>query len=307
MVWRSGIRWDLVIDNPEPTVTAGVVSALHRDLPVLGRRLRSYDDLIQTDAAINQGNSGGPLVNLKGEVIGINTAIVITSAGNQGLGFAIPVNKAKKILQKLINGEHITYGWLGVSIQDINDDLRSYFNIDKKSEGALVVKVHKDGPAQAAGIKEGDLIASLDGRPVKNTKELVNLVAASEAGKDSSVVVVREGKSKTVTVKMGRRPGDEEDYESVDLEDKEDFRGLKVEDLSPAYKQQYGIDENRGVVVIYVKDGSPADKGGLLEGDVILEVEKAPVKNMEEFKAAVAKAKDKCLVKTARGYFVIKP
>jgi len=168
-VLAIGNPFGFAIENPEPTVTVGVVSALGRYLPVLGRRDRGYDDFIQTDAAINPGNSGGPLVNLKGEVIGINTAIITTSGGYQGLGFAIPINKAKKVIDKLAKGEKISYGWLGVNIQDLNEDLRNYFGI-KEKEGVIVLKVYKDSPAEKGGIKEGDLILSFKSQPVKTTR-----------------------------------------------------------------------------------------------------------------------------------------
>ncbi|MCF7916901.1 MAG: trypsin-like peptidase domain-containing protein, partial [Candidatus Omnitrophica bacterium] len=176
-----GNPFGFAIENPEPTVTVGVVSAVKRYLPALGMRKIGYDDLIQTDAAINPGNSGGPLVNLKGEVVGINVAILTRTGGSQGLGFAIPVNKAKRIMDKLIKGQEVAYGWLGVSIQDLNKDLRTYFNI-KKKEGVIIVKVYEKSPAQKAGIQEGDLILAYNNNPVKATRNLVRMVTETEVG-----------------------------------------------------------------------------------------------------------------------------
>ncbi|MBN3040189.1 MAG: trypsin-like peptidase domain-containing protein, partial [Candidatus Omnitrophica bacterium] len=167
-----GNPFGFAIDNPEPTVTIGVISALNRNISDPRKRSGGYVDLIQTDAAINPGNSGGPLVNLQGEIVGINTAIISTSGGYEGIGFATPVNQAKRILSKLIKGEKVLYGWLGVNIQDLNDDLRSYFGI-KEKEGVIVLKIYKDSPAESSGLKEGDLILSFNNQSVKATRDLI--------------------------------------------------------------------------------------------------------------------------------------
>jgi len=301
-----GNPFGFAIENPEPTVTCGVVSALHRTLPMLGRRTRNYDDLVQTDAAINPGNSGGPLVNLKGEVVGINTAIITTTGGYQGLGFAIPVNKAKKILQRLVKGEKVLYGWLGVSIQDLNEDLRTYFNIAQNSEGVLVVKVYKDSPAEKSGLKDGDLITAFEGKTIKATKGLVDIVSTTEVGKTAVLAIVREGKAKNISITIGKRPGDEDEMDAALSEKGGHFRGIEVDDISPAYKQQFEITETKGAVIVNIEEGSLADKSGLNLGDVITEVNKTSVKNSVDFEAAVKKIRGNCLVKTNRGYFVIK-
>jgi len=301
-----GNPFGFAIENPEPTVTVGVVSALHRTLPMLGRRTRNYDDLVQTDAAINPGNSGGPLVNLKGEVVGINTAIITTTGGYQGLGFAIPVNKAKKVLQKLVKGEKVFYGWLGVSIQDLNDDLRSYFNIAKDAQGVLAVKVYQDSPAEKSGIKDGDLITVFDGKAVKATKALVDIVSTTEVGKKINLTVIRDGKPKAMTIVIGKRPGDEDEMDAAVSDKAGEFRGLEVDDISPAYKQQFEITETKGVVVIKIEEGSCGEKSGISEGDVITEVNKIPVKSSIDFDSATKKAQGNCLIKTNRGYFIVK-
>ncbi len=302
-VLAIGNPFGFAIENPEPTVTLGVISALHRYLPRLGKRIRSYDDLIQTDAAINPGNSGGPLVNLDGEVIGINVAIITTSGGYQGIGFAIPINKAKRILDKLIHGEKVLYGWLGISIQDLNEDLRSYFGI-KEKKGVIVVKVFSGSPADKGGIKEGDLILEFNGIPIKASRDLVRMVSNTEVGKIVTLTILRSGKRKTIKVKIGKRPEDIEEAEGVS--EGYSFRGMRVEDITPYLKRRFGIRENRGVVVVEVEEDSPAEKSGIEVGDVILKIEDYIIKDKEDFKKAVSKIKGRCLLKTNRGYFVLK-
>jgi serine protease Do len=297
-----GNPFGFAIQNPEPTVTVGVISALGRYMSAIGRRERGYDDLIQTDAAINPGNSGGPLVNLDGEVVGINTAIITTTGGYQGLGFAIPINKANRILSKLIRGEKILYGWLGVSIQDLNDDLRSYFGI-KEKEGVIVVKVYKDSPAEKGSLKEGDLILSYDEKSVKATRDLVRLVSFSEVGTKVPIKIIREGKEKVVKVKIGKVPAEAEELE---VAKEVAFRGMEVEDLTDAYRQRFRIEEEKGVVITYIEDGSASDKSGIMIGDVIRKVEGKEIEDREHFLAIVSKIKGSCLIKTNRGYFVLK-
>lgn len=294
-----GNPFGFAIENPEPTVTVGVVSALHRYLPKT-----SLDDLIQTDAAINPGNSGGPLVNLKGEVIGINTAIITTSGGYQGLGFAIPINKAKRIIDKLLKGESIVYGWLGVSIQDLNEDLRNYFNI-KKKKGVIVLKVYKDSPAEKSGITEGDLILEFDGKLIKTTRDLSRMVSSLEVDRQVSIKIVRSGKKISSMVKIGEMPENVEEIEVLEM-DKAVFRGLTVEDLDPNTKRKFRINLSEGVVVAAIESGSLADQSGLIVGDFITKVESKRVRNKAQFQAVVSKIRSNCLIKTNRGYFVLK-
>jgi len=298
-----GNPFGFAIENPEPSVTVGVISALYRYLPALGRRERSYDDLIQTDAAINPGNSGGPLVNLDGEVIGINVAIITTTGGYQGLGFAIPINKAKRILNKLIKGEKILYGWLGITIQDLNEDLRNYFGIEER-EGVIVVKVFKDSPAQKSGLKEGDLILSFDNKKVKTTRDLVRMVSSTDVGKKVVLKILRNGKEEKLTVKIGKRP---EKFEELEKERGDVvFRGMEVEDITSFYQRRYRIREKEGVVIVYIEEDSPAEKAGLEVGDVILKIEGKRIRNKEDFISVTSKIKGSCLIKINRGYFVVK-
>lgn len=309
-----GNPFGFAIENPEPTITLGVVSALHRYVPALLQRERSYDDLIQTDAAINPGNSGGPLVNLDGEVIGINTAIISTSGGYQGLGFAIPINKVKRILPKLIKGEKIIYGWLGVSIQDLNEDLRTYFRVNEK-EGVLIVKIYKDSPAEISGLKEGDLILAFNKQTVKAARDLIRLVSFCQVGEIVSLNILREGREKTIGVKIEKRKKDVESAEGMEEEQEEaaepvpsnvEFRGLKVEDITPVLRERLRIRDEAGVVVVALANDSLAQKSGLRIGDVIVKVDQQPVKNKKDFASLTAKKKGNCLLKTNRGYFVVK-
>ena len=301
-----GNPFGFAIDNPEPTVTVGVISALNRYLPALGRRDRGYDDLIQTDAAINPGNSGGPLVNLKGEVIGINTAIITTSGGYQGLGFAIPVNKAKKILDKLSTGEKILYGWLGVVIDNLNDDLRNYFGV-KERVGIIILKVYKDSPAEEAGLKEGDLVLTFNKESVKTTRDLMRMVSTSDVGKRIPLEILRGDKEMTIKVKIGKMPKEGEEIEEIEENsDKVNFRGLTIDDITPFYKRQFRLKSDQGAVITDIEDGSIADESELQVGDVITKIENKEVKSKEDFESVASKVKGDCLIKTNRGYSVLK-
>lgn len=302
-----GNPFGFAIENPEPTVTVGVISALHRYIPALGKRERSYDELIQTDAAINPGNSGGPLVNLDGEVIGINTAIISLSGGYQGLGFAIPINKVKRVLDRLMKGEKVVYGWLGINIQDLNEDLRSYFGV-KEAAGIIVVKVYSDSPAEKSGIKEGDLVLALDNQPVKASRDLVRMVSSYEVGAQLPMKILRDGKEMTLKVKIGAGPKDLDKLEEVQgQKERTTFRGLAIDDLNPTYRQRFRLkEEEPGVIVTYIEENSLADKSTLNVGDVISKVNGKEIKDKEGFIASVSKIKGSWLLKTNRGFVVVK-
>jgi serine protease Do len=297
-----GNPFGFAMQNPEPTVTAGVISALHRSL---GRSIaldRDYNDLIQTDAAINPGNSGGPLVNLKGEVVGINVAIFSTSGGYQGIGFAIPANNAKRIISRLIEGKKILYGWLGVTVQDLTDDLVKYFGLTDKN-GVLVAKILENSPAQKAGIKESDCIRKFDNITINNVKELLSIVGRAEVGRKVKVEVIRDKKPLALEVVIGERP---QDLEKVDFEAEGKWRGLEVEDLGTQKTRRFRIEEKSGVAIIGVESNSPADAAGLMPGDVILEINKKPVKNTFDYQKIIQGLKGDALVRVSRGYFVVK-
>lgn len=191
-------------DNPTPTVTVGVVSAVHRRLGSASVGGRYYGDLIQTDAAINPGNSGGPLINLKGEVVGINAAIISPSGAYAGIGFAIPVNRAKEVLEELKKGQEIEYGWLGVGIQTLNKDLAEEFKLPDSS-GALVITIIPGSPASAAGLRVGDVIRECGGQAVRDTDGLMEKIGRTRPGKAVKLKIMRDGKEQSIDVLVGRK------------------------------------------------------------------------------------------------------
>ncbi|MCX5707582.1 MAG: trypsin-like peptidase domain-containing protein [Candidatus Omnitrophica bacterium] len=305
-----GNPFGMSMQNPEPTVTTGVISALHRTLGRTLGRERDYSDLIQTDAAINPGNSGGPLVDLKGEVVGINVAIFSTSGGYQGVGFAVPSNMAKRIVSRLIEGKKIEYGWIGVTVQDLNEELAGYFGLTDKN-GVLVAGVVKDGPGQKAGIKKGDVIKLYDAKVINNVKELLSAVNKTEVGRKVKVMVLRDKKESSLDVVIGSRPQDK-DLQGVQSSGEEEqmqpgeWRGLIVVDLDSREARKFNSQEAEGVVVVGVKPNSPAESSGMIAGDVILEVNRQKIKDAAEFRKITRTIKGDCLVATTRGYLVIK-
>jgi serine protease Do len=299
-----GNPFGFVMQNPEPTVTVGVVSALHRSLGRTVSQERDYNDLIQTDAAINPGNSGGPLANLKGEVVGINVAIFSTSGGYQGVGFAIPISNAKKVISRLIAGKKILYGWLGVTVQDLTDEMAKYFGLPGES-GVLVAAVLEGSPAQKSGIKESDIIKQFDDKPINNTKELINIVSNTEVGRKVRVAVLRDKKELSLNVEIGERP-QVLDKESSVKSAADTWRGLSVEDLSSDLPKRFNTEEKKGVFVVEVEPNSPADAAGIASGDLILEINKQSVKSLSDYQRITKSVSGDCLVKTGRGYFLIK-
>ncbi len=283
--------WVVVIGNPfglDHTVTAGIISAE-------GRRLNSgnYDQFLQTDAAINRGNSGGPVFNLNGEVIGISTAIIAPSIG-QGIGFAIPINVAKTIIPQLIEHGKVIRGWLGVYIQNISPDLAESFHLKRDQKGAIVTKIVKDGPAFKAGIKEGDVIVDFDGKDVVSADALPWIVSNTPVGSKVNVKVLRKGKEKTFKVTIGELPSKVE--ASVEPQQKsekvsEKKIGLSVGNITPDMKKEYGPDTNTGVIVTNIAEGSPADMAGIQKGDVIRQVNQKEVSNTSDYDKIVSSVK----------------
>ena len=285
----------IAIGNPfglEHTVTAGIVSALHRrNLPTGGR----YDDFIQTDAAINPGNSGGPLINSAGEVVGINTAI---RQGANTIGFAIPINMAKGILPSLRTAGAVTRGWLGVVIQHINADLQEAMELDS-TDGALVSRVDPRGPAKKGGIERGDVIVSFDGQSIDGMDELPRIVASTPPDKKVEVVVIRDGKNKTLKIKLGTLEEEQLAARAGGGVEPGSF-GIAVQDLTPELAEQLGVDEEEGVVVTGVQGGSPGEEAGIRRGDVILEVNQKEVTDTESFLDATEDT-EKALLLVRRG------
>jgi len=296
--------WVMAVGNPfglGQTVTAGIISAKGR---IIGAG--SYDDFLQTDAAINPGNSGGPLFNMNGEVIGINTAIV---AQGQGIGFAIPINLAKDILPQLKTGKVIR-GWLGVMIQDLTPELAKSFGVSE-TKGVIVSDVVKDGPAETAGLKQGDLITAFNGKNVENAHSLSFLVATTQPGTHVTIQIMRDGKTKDIKATLGTMP---EEAGEAPSSHKENAWGFNVQNLTPELARRFGWDENeRGVVISEIQPGGPASDAGLRGGDLIKEVNRQKVQNLRDYKQAIEKLKkdDSVLLLVKRGentfYVVLKP
>jgi serine protease Do len=300
--------WVIAIGNPfnvGMTVTAGIVSAKGR---ILGG---DYDDFIQTDASINPGNSGGPLINTKGEVIGINTAIYSRTGANNGIGFAIPIDMARNVMDQLKAHGRVVRGWLGVEIQEVTPDLAQSFGLPKP-EGALVASADKDGPAGKGGIERGDIVLSVNGHPVDDEHELPALVAQTPINQKVPVEVVRNGKHMTLEVTIGERK--EPQVASAKAETPGGNWGMQVGDITPEIAQQFHLENTKGVVIQKVAPDSPSAEAGLQPGDVVMEINHEKVAAVSDF---VAKAKDAqtnkkpALLLVQRGgatlYTVIKP
>jgi serine protease Do len=275
--------WVVAIGSPfglEQTVTAGIVSAKGR---VIGSG--PYDDFIQTDASINPGNSGGPLINMKGEVVGINTAII---ASGQGIGFAIPINMAKEIVSQLREKGHVVRGWLGVSIQEVTPALAKSFNL-KEPKGALVAQVFSGSPAEKAGIEQGDVITEFDGKEVKDSKELPRIVATTPVGKTVTIKLLRNGKDLDRQVEIGEM---EQKAQVSKAPSSHRPLGITVQNMTPEIAKGLGLQKDSGVVVTGIEPGSPAANAGIQTGDVIREVNRKPIKGVEDFAQEIEKAKD---------------
>ena len=275
-------QWVVAIGNPfglENTVTAGIVSAKGR---VIGSG--PYDDFIQTDASINPGNSGGPLININGEVVGINTAIV---ASGQGIGFAIPINMAKGVINQLKNNGEVTRGWLGVTIQDLPEDLAEYWDI-KGRKGALVISVIEGDPADKAGIKPKDIILEVNGNPISDSRELTNFVKDIEVGEQAKVKILREGKTQTLAVKVGKRPQNATIAGSQPMPEAAPALGVKVKELTSELAERLNIQESEGVIVEEVAEDSKAAQSGLRVGDIIREINHRPINTVADFSKTIA-------------------
>jgi serine protease Do len=282
-------EWVLAVGSPfglTGTVTSGIVSAKNRN----SMGITDYENFIQTDAAINPGNSGGPLVNLKGEVIGINTAIISRSGGYNGIGFAIPINMGQQICEQLMEHGSVTRGYLGVMIQPLTSELAESFGL-KDETGVLVGDVTQDGPAQAAGIQRGDVIVKIDGQPATSVPQLRNRIAMVKPGTEVKLMVVRDGKRKNITLTVGQLQGDE--LAAAPATSASSSFGLSVQTLTPELAEQLGLDTDKGVVVTRVAPGSEAAKDGIKPGTLIKEVNRQPVNSAAEFAKVMKKLSKK--------------
>ena len=290
-------EWVIAIGNPFSlggTVTAGIVSARNRDI-----QSGPYDNYIQTDAAINRGNSGGPLFNLNGEVIGVNTAIISPSGGSIGIGFAVPSKTVVPVVDQLREFKEVRRGWLGVRIQQVSDEIAESLSI-KPARGALIAGIDDKGPAKPAGIEPGDVVVKFDGKDIKEMRDLPKIVADTPVGKDVEVIVIRKGKEEKKTVKLGRL---EDEKKQAALDPKKDAApdakpvvkkalGLDLANLTDDLRKKHNIKEKvKGVLITGVDPNSPASEKRLAPGMVIAEVQQQPVTNAAELQQRIEKLK----------------
>ena len=278
-------EWVVAIGSPfglklNHTVTAGIVSAIGRS-SVISRN--NFEDFIQHDAAINPGNSGGALFNLDGKLVGINTAIATGgySRANAGIGFAIPINMVKRVIEDLISDGKVTRGWLGVSIQNIDEGMAKALKL-KNRNGAIISQVMKDSPAKAAGVEEQDVIISVDGEKVNDSSNLKNLISSGRPNDKTKLTVIRDGKEKTLTVTLGTRPDQDElartyNYGGTGF----DLLGLKVENYED--DNQFLSANSEGVVVVQVETNSIAEENNIRLGDIIIEMGKTDIQNIDDY------------------------
>jgi serine protease Do len=280
-------QWVIAIGNPFQlmrTVTAGIISAKGRS----SVGLADYEDFFQTDASINPGNSGGALADLNGNVVGINTAIASPSGGNIGIGFAIPINMAKQVMESLISKGKVVRGFIGITPQDINENLAKAFDL-KTSEGVLVGDVSAKSPADQAGIKRGDVILSINGEKVKDATQLRLMVAEMQPGTAVKISLLRQGQARDVTVTLAERPKTPQAKapEQEQPEEKASSKlGLALQDLTPDIASQLGYEKEKGALIADVAPGSPAEDAGLQRGDLIKEVNRVPVESVRDFEKA---------------------
>jgi len=282
-------QWVIAVGNPFQlfhTVTHGIISAKGRS----SVGLADYEDFFQTDASINPGNSGGALADMEGYVIGINTAIASPSGGNVGIGFAIPINMAKKVMEDLISKGEVTRGYIGLVPQDINEDLAKALKLSG-TEGVLVGDVDRAGPADKGGIRRGDVIVEFDGKKVETSTQLRNMAAQANPGTPVKIGLLRDGKKVEVKVTLGERPkesaGSQAPQEPQAEAQTSQKLGLSVQTLTPDIAEQLGYQKDSGVIVTDVFSGSPAEEAGLQRGDLIKEVNRKEVRTVQDFEKEI--------------------
>lgn len=274
----------LAIGNPfglGHTVTAGIVSAKGRALGI-----GQYDNFIQTDAAINPGNSGGPLFNFDGEVVGVNTAVI---ARGQGLGFAIPINMAAMVVEQLKTHGRVVRAWLGVMIQDVTPEISEALGIDRR-EGGLISEVREGSPADAAGVRRGDVVVSVNGEKIADASALARKLALLEPGVPTEFVVLRDGREKTYRIKLVEHPDNQKSGEAEARRDVERGLGIEVSDITQTIRNRLGIKRSEGVVVVSVAPGSVASEKGIRVGDLVLEINGNSVKGLSDYKRILAES-----------------
>jgi len=297
-------QWVIAIGNPfglEHTVTAGIVSAKGR---VIGSG--PYDDFIQTDASINPGNSGGPLINMEGKVIGINTAII---AGGSGIGFAIPINLVKNIVDQLKSSGEVTRGWLGVGIQDISKQVAEYYGI-KSRKGVLVTEVFPNDPAGLAGIEPQDIILSINGKDVGTAREITSMIANIGVGETVKIKVLRNGETMTFKVKIAKREETRIATRSTSKE-KQTELGISVNNVTPEIARRFNLKEAKGVIVTGVEPGSKAEESGIRMHDIIKEINHNSIQTVSDLNKVISEIQkgetiNMFIWRMNRGFLVLK-
>lgn len=270
------------------TVTQGIISALNKN----GIGINNYENFLQTDTSINPGNSGGALIDTRGALVGINTAIISRSGGNIGIGFAIPSEMVKSVVSQLIKDGKIERGYLGVGIQDVSNDLRDSYN---GLEGAVVISIEKDSPAKKAGLMVWDLITKVNGKKIKDSADLKNYIGTLKPNTEVTLKILRDKKEMTITLKLAERNKNKKSASvSTKSDDQSDLKGLRVETITQAIRQQYRIaNDINGVLVTSVADDSPAQEAGFNPGDVISQIENITIKDTNDFSNALNKFRGK--------------
>jgi serine protease Do len=291
-------EWVAAIGTPfslEQSLTVGIVSAKGRNRVGVA----DYEDFIQTDAAINHGNSGGALVNLDGELVGINTAIATNTGASNGVGFAIPINMAQRIMKSLIEEGKVHRGHIGIHIGDVSEKLAKKFGMDE-ARGAIITKVEKGSPGSRAGLEPGDIVFEFNSQPVQDVPDLRFKVASTKPGTDVALGILRDGKKRLITVGLEDQPADlasrtdepdEDDEEKPSKSSEENRLGFEIRTLTPDLARELEIEETRGVLVVGVEQGGPAADAGLRRNDVILEVDREPVSSVNQFRSAIEEFK----------------
>jgi len=280
-------QWVLAIGHPfnlDHTVTAGIISAKGRNR--MG--IADYEDFLQTDAAINPGNSGGALVNLKGELIGINTAIASRNGQYSGVGFAIPINMVKNVMNQLIDFGKVVRGYIGIGIQDINSDLAKAFELDE-AEGVLITQIMPETPAEKAGLRTGDVIIKMNGENIESASQFRNAIASTAPGTEIELTVIRDGKKKRVDLTLTELPSAEKTEPIAEKTSETIELGIKLEPANEEALAQYGY--KKGLVVIAVQQGSPAAEVGIMPNDLLFEVNRQPVGSLDDYYKQLSKAK----------------
>lgn len=270
------------------SVTQGIVSATNKNIQV-----NTYENFIQTDASINPGNSGGALVDSRGALIGMNTAILSRSGGNHGIGFAIPANMVREVADSLVKSGKITRGYLGVGTQDISQDLRNNYGEQK---GAVIISIDPKSPAKNAGLLVWDLITAVDGKPIKNAADLRNRIGSIKPNQKITLTILRDGKTQNISITLAERKDAKAQEEKLPESATESsaLKGMRIEPLSPQIRQRYSIPNDiQGVIVTNIVENSKAQEAGFAQGDIIAQVEEIAIKDTSDFARALNKYKDK--------------